>query len=78
MSIQGSLETFDLSNLLQMIKYERKTGRLTIRYDDNQVQIYLQDGDIVFATEAGFEVRAIESSAGGVPQHVAAVLGSEP
>lgn len=52
MSIQGTLDTFDLSSLLQMLKYERKTGRLTIRSKGNQVQIFLQDGDIVFATES--------------------------
>ncbi len=52
MSIQGSLDTFDLSNLLQMIKYERKSGRLTISSGQNQVQFLMQDGDIVFATES--------------------------
>lgn len=52
MAIQGSLDTFDLSNLLQMIKYERKSGRLTISSESNQVQILMQEGDIVFATES--------------------------
>lgn len=52
MSIQGTLDTFDLSSLLQMLKYEKKTGRLTIRSKANHVQIFLQDGDIIFATES--------------------------
>jgi hypothetical protein len=52
MSIQGSLDTFDLSNLLQMIKYERKSGKLTISSKDNDVQLLMQEGDIVFATES--------------------------
>jgi len=51
MSIQGNLETFYLSSLLQMLSGERKTGRLKIRSRDNEVQIILHEGDIVFATE---------------------------
>lgn len=52
MSIKGTLDTFDLATLLQMLKYEKKTGRLTIKSKANQVQIFLQEGDIVFATES--------------------------
>ncbi|MFP4159327.1 MAG: DUF4388 domain-containing protein [Desulfobacterales bacterium] len=51
MSIKGTLETFDLSSLLQMLTSEKKTGRLTIRSDTNQVQIFFRQGDLVFATE---------------------------
>lgn len=52
MSIKGNLETFDLSSLLQMLNYEKKTGRLKITSEDNEVQIILRQGDVVFATEA--------------------------
>ena len=52
MSIKGNLETFDLSSLLQMLNYEKKTGRLKITSKDNEVLIILQQGDVVFATEA--------------------------
>lgn len=51
MSIKGTLETFDLSSLLQMLNSEKKTGRLSIRSDTNQVQIFFQEGHLVFATE---------------------------
>jgi len=51
MSIQGNLETFYLSSLLQMLNYEKKTGRLKIKSKNNEVQIILFEGDIVFATE---------------------------
>jgi hypothetical protein len=52
MSIQGNLETFHLGSLLQILSYENKTGRLKIKSTNNEVQIILHDGDIVFATEA--------------------------
>ena len=51
MSIQGKLETFYLPSMLQMLSYEKKTGRLKIKSPDNEVQIILHEGDIVFATE---------------------------
>lgn len=52
MSIQGNLETFYLPSMLQMLSYEKKTGRLKIKSSDNEVQIILHEGDIVFATES--------------------------
>ncbi|MFW6011241.1 MAG: DUF4388 domain-containing protein [Desulfosalsimonas sp.] len=52
MSIRGNLETFDLSALLQVLAWEQKTGKLIIRSKTNLVQIFFQDGDIVFATES--------------------------
>ncbi|MCF8110549.1 MAG: DUF4388 domain-containing protein [Desulfobacteraceae bacterium] len=52
MSIRGNLETFDLSALLQVLAWEQKTGKLLIRSKTNLVQIFFQDGDIVFATES--------------------------
>jgi len=52
MSIKGNLETFYLTSLLQMLNYDQKTGKLTIKSAANEVQIFLHEGDIVFATEA--------------------------
>ncbi|MDZ7830330.1 MAG: DUF4388 domain-containing protein [Desulfobacterales bacterium] len=51
MTIKGNLETFYLTSLLQMLNYDQKTGKLTIKSDTNEVQIYLHEGDVVFATE---------------------------
>ncbi|MFP3999391.1 MAG: DUF4388 domain-containing protein [Desulfobacterales bacterium] len=52
MSIRGKLQTFDIATLIQILAYELKTGRLTLVSKTNQVQIFFQDGDIVFATES--------------------------
>ena len=51
MSIKGTLETFYLTSLLQMLNYDRKTGKLNIKSESNEVQIIIHEGDIVFATE---------------------------
>lgn len=51
MSIKGTLETFYLTSLLQMLNYDRKTGKLNIKSASNEVQIIIHEGDIVFATE---------------------------
>jgi len=51
MPIKGNLETFYMSSLLQMLNYDRKTGKLSIKNESNEVQIFLHEGDIVFATE---------------------------
>ncbi|MFP4194493.1 MAG: DUF4388 domain-containing protein [Desulfobacterales bacterium] len=52
MSIRGDLKTFDFSALLQMLSSEQKTGKLILSSKNNRVQIFFQDGDIVFATES--------------------------
>lgn len=51
MSLKGSIETFRLSSILQMLNYEMRTGELTIRFSDNFIQILLYEGDIIYATE---------------------------
>lgn len=51
MPIKGTLETFYLTSLLQMLNYDRKTGKLNIKSESNEVQIIIHEGDIVFATE---------------------------
>lgn len=51
MPIKGNLETFYMSSLLQMLNYDRKTGKLIIKCESNEVQIFIHEGDIVFATE---------------------------
>lgn len=51
MSLKGNIETFRLSSILQMLNYEMRTGKLTIRFSDNFIQIFLYEGDIIYATE---------------------------
>ena len=43
MSIKGNLKTFHLSSLLQMLNYERKTGKLKIKSESNEVEIFLHE-----------------------------------
>ena len=46
----GRIRDFRLPALLQFLRRERKTGVLTLRRNDLNKSIYLQDGDIIFAT----------------------------
>ncbi|MFW5936423.1 MAG: DUF4388 domain-containing protein [Desulfosalsimonas sp.] len=52
MAIKGDLKTISLASLLQILSYEEKTGRLWIKSENNLVQIFLQNGNILFATES--------------------------
>ncbi len=52
MSIKGNLETFYLTTLLQMLCHETKTGVLRLKHKENNVSIYIQNGDIIYATDS--------------------------
>ncbi len=49
MALKGSLEDFSIVNILQMIKLEGKTGRLTLSEDEDQVKITFDQGSIIYA-----------------------------
>jgi hypothetical protein len=49
MALQGSLDDFNILNILQMIKLEGKTGRLTLTDADELVKITFDNGSIIFA-----------------------------
>lgn len=49
MALQGSLDDFNILNILQMIKLEGKTGRLTLTDGDELVKITFDNGSIIFA-----------------------------
>ena len=51
MSLNGNLKTFDLSSLLRMLAFEKRTGKLLLRFGGNTIQIFLHEGDVVYATE---------------------------
>ena len=53
MSLTGNIETFGLSSILQMLNYEKRTGKLSITSGSqaNTVHIFLHEGDIIYATE---------------------------
>lgn len=46
----GRIRAYRLPALLQFLRRERKTGVLTLQRNDLNKSIYLQDGDIIFAT----------------------------
>lgn len=49
MALQGSLDDFNILNILQMIKLEGKTGRLTLTEGDELVKVTFDNGSIIFA-----------------------------
>ena len=49
MALQGSLADFNILNILQMIKLEGKTGKLTLSEEDDLVKITFDSGNIIFA-----------------------------
>ncbi len=49
MALRGSLDDFNIVNILQMIKLENKTGKLSLNELDDQVNITFDDGKIVYA-----------------------------
>ncbi|MCP4714589.1 MAG: DUF4388 domain-containing protein [Deltaproteobacteria bacterium] len=58
MSLRGTIETFYLSTLLQLLSNDKKTGTLRLATPDKRrVTIYFQDGTIVYATSSNREER---------------------
>lgn len=51
MSLNGNLKNFDLSSLLKMLTFAKRTGKLLLRLGPNTIQIFLHAGDVVYATE---------------------------
>ena len=50
MSLKGNLETFYLNSILQLLSNDQKTGILAVKNENNEVKIFFQDGDIIYAT----------------------------
>ena len=48
MDLQGSIEKFNLADILQLIATGRKSGTLGIQRDDSIIMVYFEDGDIVY------------------------------
>lgn len=51
MSLKGNLKIFAFNSLLRMLTYTQRTGKLIIRFEINTIQIFLFEGNIVYATE---------------------------
>jgi len=51
MSLTGKIGTISLSGLLQLLSREQKTGILSVRQSDLEFQLFLSDGNVVYATQ---------------------------
>ncbi len=51
MSLTGDIGTISLSGLLQLLSSEQKTGILSVRQSDMEFQLFLLDGNVVYATQ---------------------------
>lgn len=49
MALQGNLEDFDLTDVLQLIHLGKKNGALEIEIEGNRGEIYFQNGKVVYA-----------------------------
>lgn len=49
MALKGSLDDFNIMNILQMIKLEGKTGRLSLTEKDETIRITFDNGAIIYA-----------------------------
>jgi hypothetical protein len=57
MSLAGSLETFNIANILQFLSFDQKTGVLQISGGGNTAKIFIKSGFIVYATSSQQEFR---------------------
>lgn len=57
MALKGSIQTVSLSGILQLLCNEKKTGILRVRKDKTEYQIFILDGNIVYAIQALKEAR---------------------
>src|SRR4030043_80642 len=57
MPLAGSLETFNIANLIQFLSSDQKTGVLQIRGEGKTAEIFIKSGFIVYATSSQHEFR---------------------
>lgn len=53
MSFKGSLESLNITNILQMISLEKKTGLLQVEQGETFISISLSDGQVTYAERKG-------------------------
>ncbi len=49
MALKGTLKDFSLADIFQLISIQKKTGILSLKRDDEQIDVYFEDGMIVWA-----------------------------
>jgi DNA-binding response OmpR family regulator len=52
-ALSGDLASISIAEILQLLEVQRKTGVLTLNRQNGQVNLFLRDGDLDFATHAG-------------------------
>ncbi len=57
MSLKGTLETFHLASLLQLLSNDQKTGVLKVNDGKSESRIFMQDGVIIHASSSREELR---------------------
>ncbi|MCD6186033.1 MAG: DUF4388 domain-containing protein [Deltaproteobacteria bacterium] len=57
MSFTGNLDTIDLTDVLQLLCNDQKTGVLKLTNENNEVKVFIQDGSIIYATSTQKEFR---------------------
>jgi hypothetical protein len=51
MALQGTLKDFGIADILQLIGHQTKTGRLTLKSGNDEVEVFFIEGNVVFASE---------------------------
>src|SRR5512140_1204053 len=51
MALSGTLKDFGIADILQLIGHQTKTGRLTLKASQEEVEVFFVDGNVVFASE---------------------------
>ena len=57
MSFTGNLDTIDLTDVMQLLCNDQKTGILKLTNENNEVKVFIQDGSIIYATSTQKEFR---------------------
>jgi len=51
MALSGTLKDFGIADILQLIGHQTKTGRLTLKNGQDEVEVFFVDGTVIFASE---------------------------
>ncbi|MBC2717374.1 MAG: DUF4388 domain-containing protein [Desulfobacteraceae bacterium] len=52
MPLTGNIETFHITNVLQLLHNDQKTGILKVTWKDEAIKVYIKEGNIVNATKS--------------------------
>lgn len=52
MPLSGNLETFHITNVLQLIHTDQKTGILNVTWKNEAIKVYIREGNIIHATKS--------------------------